>query len=177
MTKLLYYLTCGILLIVLQTAILPQLLNLQLRPDLLLLLVIYISLKETSCCGAFYAWGLGCLLDVFSGTTLGLYGVIMLITFSTTCIVGKQLDRDNDMTRIAATLVGTLGQTFLLIILLLAFSDSQPNWFHILNQLPMQLLLNLATVVVLIILSQPFKHSHTRKTLHTAIRRSKPSWH
>ncbi|OQY25195.1 MAG: rod shape-determining protein MreD [Desulfobacteraceae bacterium 4572_35.2] len=97
MKRLVLYLIVGIASILTQTSILPLLFGLTLRPDLILLLVLYIGLNETPLAGAFYAWLLGCILDVFCGTTLGLNGMIMLLIFCSIYIGRRQLNLKNDL--------------------------------------------------------------------------------
>jgi len=176
MKRLFRYLSVGILLIVLQTAVLPHIVGNQLRPDLVLILVLYLSLTKVSCAGAFYAWSLGCMFDVFSGTTLGLYGIVMLIIFCISASFGHQFNRENHMTMAVATILGTLAQAALLVFMLLCFSTAQQRWLPIITQLPIQLLLNLITVIALTLLAQPLKNFSTRQTSHISKRRSQSSW-
>ncbi|OQY17632.1 MAG: rod shape-determining protein MreD [Desulfobacteraceae bacterium 4572_35.1] len=178
MKRFLRYLVVGLGIIVLQTAVLPHFLKIQMRPDLLLILVLYLSLPALSCSGAFYAWSLGCLFDVFTGTTLGLYGIVMLIIFCVTGSVGQQFHRDNYMTMIVATTLGTIAQTGLLIFMLLCFSNNgQQYWLEIVKQLPLQLVLNLATVFVIIVILEQVKKTNYRHLLHILTPRGKSQWH
>lgn len=177
MRRLIRYLVTGILLIILQTAILPHFLGMQFRPDLLLILVLYSSLSnEPSCSGAFYAWSLGCLLDVFSGTTLGLYGIVMLIIFCTSTSVGRQFNRENNMTMVMATIAGTIVQSALLVFMLLCFATTTQSWLPIITQLPLQLLLNISTVSILTLLAQPFKEFAKRQKIQISKQRSQSTW-
>lgn len=147
MKRLLLYFITGITFILAQTTLLPSLLGSSVCPNLILLLVLYIGLHEAPLTGAFYAWLLGCLLDVFSGMTLGLYGIIMLLIFCITCAGGRQLNVDSSIVMIGAAIVGTVGQAILLITTLLCFSEASQNWPLILNNLIPQILTNLVTVL------------------------------
>ncbi|MEA3464854.1 MAG: rod shape-determining protein MreD [Thermodesulfobacteriota bacterium] len=150
MNQLLIYFITGIIFILAQTTLLPSML--ETTPNLILLLVLYIGLHEPPLTGAFYAWFLGCFLDVFSGMTLGLYGIIMLLIFCTTSIIGRQLTIDSTMVMIGASIIGTAGQTILLISTSLCFSETHHSWPLILNNLVPQIITNLITVLAIIIL-------------------------
>lgn len=176
MKRLIRYLSTGIILIIVQTAVLPHFFGMQLRPDLLLILVLYSSLSNLSCSEAFYAWSLGCVLDVFSGTTLGLSGIVMLIIFCASASVGRQFNRENNMTMIMVTLVGTMVQSALLVFMLLCFATTPQSWIPIIKQLPMQLLLNLVTVGLFILIKQPLKEFTQRQKFPGSKRRSQTSW-
>ena len=171
MNRFFIYIITGVMFILAQTALLPSLL--ETTPNLTLLLVIYLGLHEQPLTGAFYAWVLGCLLDVFSGMTLGLYGMIMLLTFCITSVGGRQLNPDSTMMMIGATIIGTAGQAILLITTLLCFSATNQSWPLILKHLPLQILTNLITVLTIIILLrllQKLRPSGTNQ-------RGKHAWH
>ena len=150
MNRFLIYFITGVMFILAQTALLPSLL--ETTPNLILLLVIYLGLHEPPLTGAFYAGLLGCFLDVFSGMTLGLYGMIMLLIFCITSAVGRQLNPDSTMVMIGAAIIGTAGQAILLITTSLCFSATNPSWLLILKHLPPQILTNLTTVLAIITL-------------------------
>lgn len=148
MKRVLTYAILGLCVILLQTTLLPRLLGNGPRPDLLLLLALHIGLNEPALRGAFTAWLLGCLLDVFSGTTFGLYGLILLLLTCGTCAAGRQLNHDNAMVMVVAALFGTTVHALLLITTLLLFADADQGWKLVLQQLPLQLLFNLLAAML-----------------------------
>jgi rod shape-determining protein MreD len=85
MTRLLFLLTCTLLFLLSQTTLLPLLLPHYFKPELLLLLVVYLCLTEGVMRGAFLSWGIGLLLDSCGGTHFGLHATIYLSIF----IVGR----------------------------------------------------------------------------------------
>lgn len=72
----------GILVLVLQTTFLHLLPAWLGKPDILFLLIIYISCQSEHLRGAVIIVLLGLLMDVFSGVFLGLYPVIYLLVFA-----------------------------------------------------------------------------------------------
>lgn len=164
MKRLGLYLTIAISLILIQTSVLPLFIGIKLRPDLILLFVLYLGLNETPLAGAFYAWLLGCLLDVFCGMTLGLNGMIMLLIFCGTYMGGRQLNLENDLVMLLATIIGTISNSLLLILTLLFFSEQNKSSLLILNGLPAQLVINLATTLTItFVLSVVHKRSQRNK--------------
>jgi len=170
------YLIIGISLIVVQTSVLPLLVGISLRPDLILILVLYIGLNETPLAGAFYAWLLGCLLDVFCGTTLGLNGMIMLLIFCGTYIGGRQLNLENDLVMLLATIIGTICNSLLLILTLLCFSEQSQSSVLILNGLPAQLLINLTTVLTITFLLSVL-HKRSQRNKRRGTYQGLQTWH
>jgi rod shape-determining protein MreD len=76
------FLFLGILILILQTTFL-QLLPVWLgKPDILFLLIVYISCQPEILRGSVVILLLGLLMDVFSGVFLGLYPVIFLLVFA-----------------------------------------------------------------------------------------------
>ena len=150
MKRLLAYLLCATLFIVLQATVFPLIVGTSLQPNLLLLLVLYLGLYEKSLFGAFTSWLLGCMLDVFSGTTLGLYGMIMLLTFCITCVGSRKLNFDSDIVIFVTTLIGTAIHAILLILMLIIFATAQRSWCCVLPYLPVHLLVNQLAVLILL---------------------------
>lgn len=169
MKRLALYLFGGIFLILVQTSTLPLFFGLTLRPDLTLLLVLYIGLNETPIAGAFYSWFLGCILDVFCGMTLGLNGMILLLIFCATYLGGGQLNLKNDMVLLIATVLGTISNSLLLILTLLCFSEQSQSNVLILNGLPAQLFINLITILCVTIFLSAFP-TRAQKTSHQGLR-------
>lgn len=76
------FLILGILILVLQTTFLQLLPPWLGKPDILFLLIVYISCQSDILRGSVLILLLGLLMDVFSGVFLGLYPVIYLLVFA-----------------------------------------------------------------------------------------------
>jgi rod shape-determining protein MreD len=70
-----------VLAVVLQTSVLPVHVAVPFKPDLLLVATVYLALRGPVVQGAFLAWTLGLIKDVFSGLYLGLNAFSFLIIF------------------------------------------------------------------------------------------------
>lgn len=176
MKRLGLYFFSGIALILIQTSVLPLFVGISLRPDLILLFVLYLGLNETPLAGAFYAWLLGCLLDVFCGMTLGLNGMIMLLIFCGTYMGGRQLNLENSLIMLLATIIGTISNSLLLIVTLLCFSEQSQSSLLIFNSLPTQLLVNLTTILALTF-SFSVLRKHCKRNKRHVSQQGLQTWH
>lgn len=70
-----------IMAVVLQASVLPVHVANPFKPDLLLVAMVYLALRGPVAPGAFLAWALGLIKDVFSGLYLGLNAFSFLIIF------------------------------------------------------------------------------------------------
>jgi rod shape-determining protein MreD len=71
--RILFLLSLGILILTLQTTLLAALPVQRVRPDLLLILTLYLGLSCPPVLGGVLAFLMGYLVDLFSGNTFGLY--------------------------------------------------------------------------------------------------------
>lgn len=85
MIRVLALLTCALFFLVSQTTLLPALLPHYFKPELLLILVVYLCLTENLLRGALLAWAVGFLLDSCGGIYFGMHATIYLSLF----IVGR----------------------------------------------------------------------------------------
>ncbi|HKK01923.1 MAG TPA: rod shape-determining protein MreD, partial [Desulfuromonadales bacterium] len=108
MKRVLAYFAAGYLFMVLQTALLPRLLPFHVKPDLLLILVIYVGLSERCLRGAFLSYGLGYLNDVFAGHFAGLHGLALLIVFLAVRGGAGRVNTESSFLLLFMTGVGTL---------------------------------------------------------------------
>lgn len=137
------YFLFGLAGILIQTALSPVLLHLQLTPELLLILVIYLGLYRQGISGGLAAYTLGLLQDSFAGSCLGLYGLIFLTLYLILRGLAERLNTDSPALLLFMVLCGTLLQAALLIFLLGFLTDAGAVWRTILRSLPLQTVLNL----------------------------------
>ena len=81
MKKTLFMVVLGLFVIFLQTWLFPSLLPFRLKPDLFLIIVVYIGIYAEFHRGAFFSLLYGWFQDVFAGHSMGLYGLVFLIIF------------------------------------------------------------------------------------------------
>lgn len=150
MTRLVVYFSLGFVFLLLQTTVLPALLPLHFKPDLLLILVVYLGLNEGYVRGGSLAYVLGCLQDVFAAGYPGLYGLALLGVFLAVRGMAARLNTESSVLLLLLVGVGTLLQSALLLFALGFFADAGALWLIILKGLLPQILLNLLAAFLLI---------------------------
>ncbi|MBE0598480.1 MAG: rod shape-determining protein MreD [Desulfuromonadales bacterium] len=150
MTRIFAYYSLGFVFILLQTALFPRFLPFFLKPDLLLVLIIYLGLNENYVRGGVLAYLLGCLLDVFAGNYLGLYGVACLATVFVVRGVADRLNTESSLLLLVLVFCGTFLQGIVLFFALGLFADAGPLLALFFGQLLPQALLNLAAALLLL---------------------------
>jgi rod shape-determining protein MreD len=144
MKGLLGCLLAGIGLLFLQSAVLPAFLPWQLKPDLLLIMVVYLGFQESSFKAGVATYLLGLLQDTFAGTCLGLYGLVFLIIFLAVKGASGRLNTESPVLLFFIVLCGTLLEALILIFTLGFFAEAGRSWTIIAGGLAWQTLLNLA---------------------------------
>jgi len=135
MNRLLFYFGCGLLFLLLQSTLLAWLLPEYLRPDLLLILLIYLGLNESFRSGALLAYLLGCLFDVFAGHYLGLYGFVFLAIFFATSTTVHWFNTESSMLLVTLVFWGTLVKGGLVMFALSVFAEAGNVWPVVLTSL------------------------------------------
>ena len=106
--------------VIFQTAVLPIHLATPFKPDLLLIIMVYLALRSSFELGAPLAWLLGLLKDVFSGLYLGLNAFSFLLVFLVIKSVADRLYAESGLlfvvTVVVATLVSVTGNLLLLLM-------------------------------------------------------------
>ena len=149
MKKLFWVLLLGFLLLFLET--LPPS-RLACKPDLLLLLVISLGLRQTWLTGGTAALLLGILRDCMSGSELGLLGLVFLLLFFTVRAMAEHLNSESPLLLVFLVLTGTLWQSLLLIFIFAFLTEANGYWALLLRQYPLQALVNLAATTAFLML-------------------------
>jgi rod shape-determining protein MreD len=119
----------GISIIVLQTTVLQFLPVWLGKPDILFLLVVYISCQVDMFRGALIILILGLIMDIFSGVFLGLYPVIYLLVFAFIKGISRQIAINEFAYQVPLAVIAYLfvGIGMFLLSFFLAL-DSPPQW-------------------------------------------------
>lgn len=108
--------------LVLQTSVLPFHIMTAFKPDLLLIVMVYLALRESLEFGAPLAWGIGLLKDVFSGLYLGLNAFSFLVIFVVIKQLSDRLYAESASVFVVAVSAATLACVSANLILLLMFT-------------------------------------------------------
>lgn len=150
MTRVFAYFLLGLAFLLLQTTLLPALLPLNFKPDLLLILVVYLGLNEGYVRGGALSYLLGCLQDVFAAGYPGLHGLSLLVTFFAVRGVVSRLNTESSALLLLLVAISTLLQALLLLFALGFFSAAGSLWMIVLKGILPQVLLNLAATFFLL---------------------------
>lgn len=112
--------------IVVQASLLPVFIRSSFKPDLLLVIMVFIALRGSFGSGAPLSWTLGLLNDVCSGLYLGLNAVTFLIAFLIIKSVSGRLYADSAFLFVL-TVVGVTFVNFTLNLLLIALFTTSPG--------------------------------------------------
>ena len=130
MRRFLLYLFVGIFCALLQSSLFPLLLPTGLRPNLLLILILYLGLSENFTRAVIIALLLGGIQDSFSGTNLGLYVTVDLAVLLLVRLLSVRLNTENPVLLLLLIAAGTLVQNFLVGFCLMLFRRCWANSFH-----------------------------------------------
>ena len=150
MIRILIYFFIGFGFTLLQTSLLPRLPFLQVRPDLLLILVVYLGFNERHLRGAVLCYLLGSFFDAFAGNSPGLYGTVLVGTFLAVRLIADHLNTESSLLLLFMVFCGTLIEGLLLVFLLGTFDEAGSLLGVVLGRLPLQALVNTAIALVLL---------------------------
>jgi rod shape-determining protein MreD len=112
--------------LILQVSLLPVFVLPPFKPDLLLVIMVYVALRQPFETGIPLAWTLGLLNDICSGLYLGLNAATFLISFLVIKSVSDRLYADSAILFVV-TVTGVTIAVFTLNLLLVAMFTSSPG--------------------------------------------------
>ena len=125
MSKLLKYLLIIVSALILQVTLLPAYLDDPFKPNLLLIMVVYLGFQGSMQGGSITSFFLGLLQDTFSGIYLGLHGFSYLFIFILLNKVANRFYTDNSFLLILGAFLATILNGLLNLLLLMMFSAAE----------------------------------------------------
>ena len=145
------YFAIGLLCMLFQTMLFPRVFPIYLKPDLLLILVVYLGINEDYGPGGLLAYIFGSLLDVFAGSFMGMYGMTFLVLFFTVRGTVSYFNSENPLLLLFLVFCGTLLEAAMLV--LLGFmAQAGSLWLVVLRWILPQLIINVLIAYVILIL-------------------------
>ncbi len=142
----------GLVGLLIQTAVFPRILPFQLKPDLILILIVYLGISQKyGFCGLF-AFSIGLLYDVFAGSAFGLHGMILLLVVLIIRSTIGFFNAENPFLLLFLVACGTALQASLLV-LLGTFAEAGALWQIVLKHLPGQLVANIVAAALLMLIA------------------------
>lgn len=137
---------CALLLVllavVLQISVLPIFLSPQFKPDLLLIITVFVALRGPVESGAFFSWTLGLIKDGFSGLYLGLNAFSFLVVFLVIKSSSERLYAESGELFMVAVLLATMSSVTLSMLLSIMFTNSPGVAYSMLASLIPHTLMN-----------------------------------
>ncbi len=128
--------------IVIQVSLLPVFVMPPFKPDLLLVIMVFIALRSSFETGAPLAWLLGLLDDVYGGLYLGLNAASFLISFFIIKSVSDRLYADSGILFVLTVSGVTLAGFTLNLLLIVMFTSSPGIAYSMLSDIFPRLLVN-----------------------------------
>jgi len=138
-------------LILVQAVLWPWLVPLVVKPDLVLLLTVYLALTSSPNRGAVAVFLLGSWYDTLAGSHPGLHGVVLLLVFWVVRYFSRRMNTESSFFIISMSLLATLLQA-LLIICFGSFAGAGRLWPVIFAELPLQLIFNFFSGLIFLLL-------------------------
>ncbi len=138
----LFFLCLVVASIVVQVSLLPVFVRTPFKPDLLLVILVFIALRVSFEAGAPLAWLLGMLNDVCSGLYIGLNAVTFLIAFLVIKSVSDRLYADSAILFVLTVAGVTLAGFMLNLLLLVIFTASPGIAYSMFSDIFPRLLVN-----------------------------------
>ena len=146
------FMSSGIFFALLQSGILPLFLSPDWRPNLILILILYLGLSENLLRALVAGLLLGAIQDSFCGPSLGLYVSVYLIVVLATQLVSEQLNVESPPLLMLVIAGGTLLQNLLVGFYLTVFAEAAPVLHILIPAIPKQLLANMLSAGFLLFL-------------------------
>ncbi len=132
-----------VLVVILQVSILPAYLEDPYKPNLMIILVSYLALREDiPFFGPLLAYLLGLLHGTFSGVHFGLAGITMLIIYLLLSKISDQLYTDSDHLMVVVVFVATILDALISLVFILLFSSYSGIYNSFLTNILPQALVN-----------------------------------
>lgn len=128
--------------VALQVSVLPHYLEPAFKPDLLLILMVYLTLRVSTSISLPLAYGFGLLKDCLSGIYLGLNGFSFLVVYVVLKSVSERLYVQSCLLFVLAVSAATAGSLVVNLVLLLIFSQSSGIFTSAMHLFIPQLLVN-----------------------------------
>lgn len=151
-----------LLLVLLQTSVLPQYLSTPYKPDLLLILMVFLALRAPVSTSFPAAYALGLLKDCVSGLYLGLNAFSFLIVYLVLKAVSDRLYVQNSLLLVLTVSLSTLATMLINAVLLSIFSEASGIISSLVTVLVPHLLMN-AFVASLVAVFPEFSRVRTVK--------------
>ena len=132
------FLSFGFFLLCLQTTVLNHIPGLPIKPDIPLIMVCYLGIFQGPLISLFLAFFFGYILDTLSGSVLGLYSFLRIVTLLLTQLASERLYLKNFLSQATIITILSIIDGFLLLFIMYIFVSIDSLWPFVLKYLPLQ---------------------------------------
>lgn len=143
--------------VLLQTSVLPGYLMSLYKPDLLLILMVFLALRAPIATSLPAAYGLGLLKDCLSGLYFGLNAFSFLIIYLVLKLLSDRLYVQNSFLMVLTVTASTFASMLINILLLSVFSESTGLISSLMTSLIPHLLMNAFVASLVAILPESYR--------------------
>jgi rod shape-determining protein MreD len=171
MNRYLLYLSLAGVGIIMQTVLMPTLLQGDYKPDFLLILVIYLGLHESPTKGGLLVYLMGWCYDGVAGVFPGLHGFVLLGLFLAVRGIVTRVNTESSALLLLLVAAGTVLQSGMVAFALDFFGRTVRIWPQIAWQLPVQVLINFMTAFALLKLTVWFQKTFLPRSTLPGLRK------
>jgi len=121
----------AILAMLIETSVVPAIADANLGPDLVLVLAVYLGSRHRALGGVMGAFLLGCFLDTFAGSRLGMHAFALTAVYATVLVVARKLWMKGGVPVMVVAAVAVGVQAVALLAMATMVGDSAPVWWHL----------------------------------------------
>jgi rod shape-determining protein MreD len=114
-----------------ETSIVPALVDPGLGPDLVLVLAVYLGSRHREIGGAIGAFVLGWFLDTFAGSRLGMHAFALTAVYGTVLVVARKLWMKGGVPVMVVAGLAVGVQAVALLAMATMVGDAAPVWWHL----------------------------------------------
>lgn len=114
----------GVLLLTLQTTLLTSFPIQRVRPDIVLVLILYMGFSYPPVSGGLLAFSMGCLMDLFSGNGLGLFAFSRTLIFYAASISRNWFYLEDFSSQFLFVLVSAIAEGMVILALVTALNST-----------------------------------------------------
>lgn len=131
MTELLFMVVAGVIALTLQTTSFGFMIRAAYKPELMMILVVWASLRTSFVPGMGFAFAGGIVVDTLSGSPSGLFAVIYSIVFVACGYSNATFDIDSQPGRAVTIFVSTLACGFLVMLIRWLEGPAELGWLGV----------------------------------------------
>ena len=114
--------------LIVQTTVIGQFINVGYKPDFFLILVFWAAMRISFGAASMFAFMAGLLMDLFSGAPLGLFAIIYQMVFLSSAYLHSVFQMENHVARAASVFCATAGTGCIVLFVRMFTGPNEFGW-------------------------------------------------